>query len=197
MEERVRGREEGGEREREGERGRERERERDGGDRDVLGWHFTRAGCCGDRITATPAVTSHEASQIPHDCSVTIIRLLQAMLLLVISNLPNLLTAWYSPLYSPSNHYDINANVFENLIKHFMRGHELMLCYISIGYAIAGENRVKASIKKRRIPSALGLLYLFLNFPNIKHIAYIYTRSRAYLAGMKTNHEEKCPPFAI
>ena len=23
--------------------------------------------CCGDRITATPAVTSHEGSQIPRD----------------------------------------------------------------------------------------------------------------------------------
>ena len=48
-----------------------------------------------------------------------------------------------------------------------------------------------ASIKKRRIPSAfyrLGLLYLFLNFPNIKHIAYLYNRSIVYLAGMKMNH---------
>ena len=44
---------------------------------------------------------------------------------------------------------------------------------------------------KRKIPSAfyrLGLLYLFLNFPNIKHIAYLYNRSIAYLAGMKISH---------
>ena len=116
------------------------------------------------------------------------------MLLLVISSLPNLLTAWYSALYCPSNHIDINANVIENLIKHFMRANELMLRNISIGYAIAGENRVMAANKKRRIPSffyGLGLLYLFLNFPNMKHIAYIYNRSMAYLTGMKMNHT-KC-----
>jgi hypothetical protein len=67
---------------------------------------------------------------------------------------------------------------------------------ISIGFAIVGENRVMASTKKRRIPSALyrlGLIYLFLNFPNIKHIAYIYNWSIAYLAGMRINHVEKCP----
>ena len=71
---------------------------------------------------------------------------------------------------------------------------------ISIGYAIGGENRVMASIKKRRIPSAfyrLGLLYLFLNFPNIKRIAYIYNRRTAYLAGMKINSGKKHPPFTI
>ena len=48
-----------------------------------------------------------------------------------------------------------------------------------------------ASIKKRRVSSAfyrLGLLYLFLNFPNIKHIALLYNRSIDYLAGMKMNH---------
>ena len=57
-----------------------------------------------------------------------------------------------------------------------------------------------ASIKKRRIPSAfyrLGLVYLFLNFPNIKHVASLYSRRIAYLAGMKINIREKCPPFAI
>ena len=124
----------------------------------------------------------------------TVIRHLQALMLpMVISSLPNLLTAWYSALHCPSNHSDINANVIENLIKHFMRAHELMLCNISIGYAIAWENRVMASIKKRRIQSAffkLGLLYLFLSFPNIKHIAYLYNRSIAYLAGMKINHKK-------
>ena len=103
---------------------------------------------------------------------VTVIRLLQAlMLLMVISSLPNLITAWYSTLYCPSNHSDINENVIEYLIKHFMRAHELMLRNISIGNANAGENWLMASIKKRRVPSAfyrLGLLYLFLNFPNIK-----------------------------
>jgi hypothetical protein len=128
---------------------------------------MSRAVDC-DCITATSAVTSHEGSQIPHYHLVRVIRLLQAlMLLLVISSLPNVLTAWYSALYCPSNHSDINANVFENLIEHFMRAHELMLRNISISYAIAGEN------KKRRIPSAfyrLGLLYLFINLPNIKHI---------------------------
>ena len=108
------------------------------------------------------------------------------MLLLVISSLPNWLTAWYSALYCSSSHSDINANVFENLIKHFMRAHELMLSNISIGYVVTGENRVMAG-NKNRIPSAfyrLGLLYLFLNFPNIKHIAYIYTTSITYLVGM-------------
>jgi hypothetical protein len=72
-----------------------------------------------------------------------------------------------------------------------MRAQELMLGNISIGCAIVQENRVMASTKKRRIPSdfyRLGLLYLFPNFPNIKHIAYIYNRSIAYLAGMKMNH---------
>uniref|UniRef100_A0A673ZFN6 Metastasis associated 1 n=1 Tax=Salmo trutta TaxID=8032 RepID=A0A673ZFN6_SALTR len=43
----------------------------------------------------------------------------------------------------------------------------------------------------------LGLLYLFLNFPNIKHIAFLYNRSIAYLAGMKINHGEKRPPLVI
>ena len=72
----------------------------------------------------------------------------------------------------------------KNLIKHFMRAHELMLRNISIGYAIAWENMM-ASTKKRRIPSSfyrLSILYLFLNFPNIKLIAYIYNRSMAYRA---------------
>ena len=61
---------------------------------------------------------------------------------------------------------------------------------ISIVYAIMGENRVMASNKKRRIPSAfyrLGLLFLLLNCPNIKHIACIYNSSITYLAGMKIN----------
>jgi hypothetical protein len=50
-----------------------------------------------------------------------------------------------------------------------------------------------AFVKKRRIPSAfyrLGLLYLFLNFPNIKHNTYLYSRSIAYMAGMKMNHRK-------
>ena len=69
-----------------------------------------------------------------------------------------------------------------------------MLLYISIGYAIVGENRVMAAKKKRRIPSAfyrLGILYLFLNFPNIKHIAYLYNSSIAFLAGMKMDHRKR------
>jgi hypothetical protein len=81
-----------------------------------------------------------------------------------------------------------------------MRAHELTLRHISIGYAIVAENRVMASIKKRRILSAfyrLGLLSLFLNFPDVKHIASLYNRSIAYLAGMKINHREKQPPLAI
>ena len=77
----------------------------------------------------------------------------------------------------------------ENQIKHFMRDHELTLRNISIGYAIVWENRVMASIKKRRIPSAfywLSLLYfIFLNFPNIKHIAYMYNKSIAYWLAWK------------
>ena len=103
---------------------------------------LSKIGCCRDRITATSAITS----QILQERLVTVIRLLQAlMLLMVISCLPNLLTAWYSALYCPSNYFDINANVFENRIKHLMRAHELMLLNISISYAIAGENRVMAS----------------------------------------------------
>jgi hypothetical protein len=77
-----------------------------------------------------------------------------------------------------------------------------MLPNISIVYAVAGENRVMAAYKNTKIPPAfyrLGILYLYLNFPNInfKHIAYIYNRNIAYLAGMKINHGEKRPPFAI
>jgi hypothetical protein len=48
-----------------------------------------------------------------------------------------------------------------------------------------------ASIKKKRFPPAfyrLGLLDLFLTFPNIKHIAFLYNKSIAHLAGMKMNH---------
>ena len=139
---------------------------------------------------STEELKSHEGSQISRDSLVTVIRLPQAlMLLMVISSLPNLLTAWYSALYCPSNHSNMNANVFKNRFKHFMRAHELMMRNISIGYAIAQENRGMASTKKRRIPAAfyrLGLLYLFLNFPNIN--VYIYNRSIAYLAGMKINH---------
>ena len=81
-----------------------------------------------------------------------------------------------------------------------MRAHELMLCNISIGYAIVRENRVMASIKKRRIPTAfyrLALLYLFLNFPNIKHIAYLYNRSIAYLAGMEIKPQGKSHFFPL
>jgi hypothetical protein len=53
------------------------------------------------------------------------------------------------------------------------------------------EKTVMASIKKRRIPSSfyrLSLLYLFINVSNIKHIASLYNRNIAYLAGMKINH---------
>ena len=112
---------------------------------------------------------------------------------MVISILPTLLTSWYSALYCPSNNPDGNGNVIENVIKHFIRAHELMLSNISIGYAIVWENRMMASIKKRRIPSAfyrLDLLFLFVNFPNIKHSASLHNRSKAYLAGMKINHRK-------
>jgi hypothetical protein len=103
-------------------------------------------------VTVLPRSQVMNCSQIPHDRLVVVIRLLQTlMLLMVISSLPKLLTAWYSALYCPSNHSDINANVFENLIKHFIRAHEFMLRNISIGYAFAGENRVMASTKNRRI----------------------------------------------
>jgi hypothetical protein len=81
------------------------------------------------------------------------------MLLMVISSLPNLLTAWYSALYCPFNHSDINANELVNPIKHFMRAHQLMLRNISIGYAIAQENRMMASTKKRRIRFLLAYIY--------------------------------------
>ena len=68
-----------------------------------------------------------------------------------------------------------------------------MLHNISIGYTIAWENNIvlMACIKKGKDPSALdrlGLMYLFLNFPNIKHITSLYNRSKAYLAGRKMNH---------
>jgi hypothetical protein len=119
------------------------------------------------------------------------------MLLMVIGILPILLTPWYSALDYPSNHSDIIANVIKNLIKHLMRAYELMLRNISTGYAIARENRVIASIKMRMIPSAfyrLGIIYLFINFPNIKHIAYLYNISIAYLAGMKMNHGDNVLP---
>ena len=70
-------------------------------------------------LTATPVVTCHEGRQIPCDHLVTVVSLLQAlMLLMVISGLPDLLTAWYSVLHFSSNHSDINANVIENQIKH-------------------------------------------------------------------------------
>ena len=118
-------------------------------------------------------------------------RFLQALMLpMVISSLPNLLTTWYSALNCPSNHSNINTNVIESQIKQFMRAHVLMLRNISVGYAIARENRVLMASIKRGSPSALyrlGLLYLFLNFPNIKHIASLYNRSIAYLASMAMN----------
>ena len=44
---------------------------------------------------------------------------------------------------------------------------------------------------KKKIPSAfyrLGLQYLFLNFPNIKHRLYSCCKYKQYLAGMKINH---------
>ena len=92
--------------------------------------HITATLVVTDRNTTTLSVTS----QNPRELLVTVIRLLQAlMLLMVISSLPNLLTVWYSALYCPSNHSDINTNV----IKHFMRANELMLHNISIGYTIA------------------------------------------------------------
>jgi hypothetical protein len=99
-----------------------------------------------------------------------------------------LLTAWYWALYCPSNYSDVNANVIENLIKHFTRAHWAHVAQHSVGYAIA---RVMANIKKRRIPSAfyrLGLLYFYFStFLILTHIAYLYNRSIAYLAGMKMN----------
>jgi hypothetical protein len=65
-------------------------------------------------VNVTPAVTSHDRSQIPHDHLVMVTRLLQAlMLLVVISSLPNVLTAWQPALYYSYNHYDINGNVIE------------------------------------------------------------------------------------
>jgi hypothetical protein len=51
------------------------------------------------------------------------------------------------------------------------------------------ELREKTSIKKE---DPISFLYagptLFINFPNNKHIASLYNRSIAYLAGMKMNH---------
>jgi Zn-dependent protease with chaperone function len=50
-------------------------------------------------VTVLPAVMIHEGSQIQCDHLVTVIRLLQAlMLLMVISSLPNFITTWYSAL---------------------------------------------------------------------------------------------------
>jgi hypothetical protein len=60
------------------------------------------------------------------------------MLLMVISSPPNLLTAWYSALYCPSNHSDINANVVKKSNQTLRESpHERMMRHISIGYAIA------------------------------------------------------------
>ena len=62
----------------------------------------------------------HESwsSQISCDRLVKVIRLLHALMLqMVISSLPNLLSAWYSALYCPSYHSDVNANAIENRIK--------------------------------------------------------------------------------
>jgi hypothetical protein len=99
-------------------------------------WVMTRAVT----LTLLPPHTPVMTSQIPHDCLVMVTRLLQSLMLpMVISSLPNLLTVWYSALHCASNHSDINANVFENQIKHFKRTHELMLHNISIGLAIARE----------------------------------------------------------
>jgi hypothetical protein len=70
-----------------------------------------------------------------------------------------------------------------------------MLSNISIGYAIMRENRVMASMASAFC--RLGLLYLFLNFPNIKHMAYLHNRIIAYLAGMKMDHGKSGTPFAI
>ena len=128
-------------------------------------------GCCGDRITATPVVKSHKGSQIPHDRLVTVIRLLYALtLLMVISSLPNLLTDRDSALYCPSNHSDINANVLENPIKHFMRAHELMLRNISIGYEISSDGLYL----KEEVTSAF-LLHLKKNVPNILSTLFRFT----------------------
>ena len=63
-------------------------------------------------VTVTPSVTSHDRSQVPSDQLGTVTRRLQnGTLMLHISSLPNLLPAWYSALYCPCNHSDINANV--------------------------------------------------------------------------------------
>ena len=72
--------------------------------------------------------------------------------------------------------------------------------YGRVGTYLGGNAQVFLTVppqwwpfKKRRILSAFyrpALLYLFLNFPNVKHIAYLYNRSIAYLAGMKMNHRK-------
>ena len=72
-----------------------------------------------------------------------------------------------------------------------MRAHEFMLRNISIGYIIARENRVMASIKKRRIPLdfyRLDLLYFstFLILSTLLNIS----RSIAYLVGIKVNYRK-------
>ena len=67
------------------------------------------------------AVTSHEGSQIPRDRLVKVISLLQAlMLLMVISSLPNLLTAWSSVLYCPSNQ-TLHECPRAHVAQHFYR----------------------------------------------------------------------------
>ena len=134
---------------------------------------------------------SHDRSQIPCERLVMVTRLLQALMLLMVI-VAYLLTAWYSALYCPTNHSDVNENIIENQIKHFMRAFELMLMqHFYRQCSWVRKQSLMASIKKRRIPSAfyrLGLLYLFLNFLNIKHIASLYNRSIVYLAGMKINN---------
>ena len=66
-----------------------------------------------------------------------------------------------------------------------MSAHELMLRNISIGYAITICFRIPSAFYRQ------GLVYLFLNFLDIKHIVYIYNMSIDYQAGMKINHREK------
>jgi hypothetical protein len=60
-----------------------------------------------------------DRSQIPFDRLVTATRIFQALMLLMVISPPNLLICLV--LYCPSDHSDINANVLENQIKHFMR----------------------------------------------------------------------------
>uniref|UniRef100_A0A8C7IVE6 Uncharacterized protein n=1 Tax=Oncorhynchus kisutch TaxID=8019 RepID=A0A8C7IVE6_ONCKI len=71
------------------------------------------------QVNSNKAKMRHEGSQIPHDHLVTVIRLLQALMqLMVISSLPNLLTSWYSALHCLSKSLQILGKIIFTIKMH-------------------------------------------------------------------------------